>query len=422
MRTRQFARVEKIRSKERNLLEVLRRQVTQQTLDLFPPSVHPGTPLQYNAPIGGTSVTIYAPLVVLAQAPTRTYVVDTAPSPDPTGGFAPVTIPASNALCELDTDTIVNFAGQPAGEYTVYAAHQIAQEHPETRHPPTIYAEGAGVNSAHRDFFGHSEADNTPIPREAYDPTLTPETISEWVDRVAIAITTGTVGPHARLLIVNWNGSVITQVREPTNLYADMRAALARVTAAENTLGAHIGSRGSAHGLATTSQAGFMSVADKTKLDSAPSDVSAALAGKANLDSSGLIPIAELPRAASGFLAARGTGTAPHYREITAADAGALGLVPVFGALQTRLLRQFQPWVLPPGIYVMWTDAPFVSYGIPGDNFAAAAAPIAVRYEAGHESYPFWGGVLISTQDLRPTLQANAAIGDAQLYYRLLTG
>lgn len=342
MRTRQFARVEKIRSKERNLLEILRRQVTQQTLDLFPPSVHPGTPLQYNAPVGGTTVTIYSPLIVIAQAPTRTYVVDTAESPDPTGGFHPVTIPASNALCELADDVPINFAGQPAGEYTVFAAHQIAQEHPETRHPPTVYAEGAGVNPVHRDFFGHGEPDNTPIPREAFDPTLTPETVSEWVDRVSIGISTTPGEQHAHLLRVSWNGSVITQVRLPTDLYADMRTAFTRIRTAEDALNSHIGARGNAHGLATTSLAGFLSAADKTKLDNVPANTQEALNLKANA--------ASLASHIGARGNAHGTATQTEAGFMSAADKAKLDTAPdnigaaigTVGAIQNNTLTRAQ--------------------------------------------------------------------------------
>lgn len=342
MRTRQFARVEKIRSKERNLLEILRRQVTQQTLDLFPPSVHPGTPLQYNAPVGGTTVTIYSPLIVIAQAPTRTYVVDTAESPDPTGGFHPVTIPASNALCELADDVPINFAGQPAGEYTVFAAHQIAQEHPETRHPPTVYAEGAGVNPVHRDFFGHGEPDNTPIPREAFDPTLTPETVSEWVDRVSIGISTTPGEQHAHLLRVSWNGSVITQVRLPTDLYADMRTAFTRIRTAEDALNSHIGARGNAHGLATTSLAGFLSAADKTKLDNVPANTQEALNLKANA--------ASLASHIGARGNAHGTATQAEAGFMSAADKAKLDTAPenigaaigTAGAIQNNTLTRAQ--------------------------------------------------------------------------------
>lgn len=256
MRTRRFANTERIRSKERRLQEVLKRRDLALLLGTMPKGVL--TPVSHTTT--GTTSTVHAPLRALVATAQETWQVDFADVPDPTGGFEDVVIPAAKQIGELASDQVLSFAGQSVGTYVVYAQHKLADENPEQRDPPGKYAGGTGVFSEHRDFFNHGQADGTPIPREGYDSTLTPETVSEAVDRLTIAFAAENSVPAdaTPLVRVIWNGSsissseVVARTLDITDLYS------------------HIGSRGTnAHAVATTSVAGFMSAADKAKLDGA---------------------------------------------------------------------------------------------------------------------------------------------------------
>lgn len=289
MRTRRYALHERIRAKEFQLKEVLRRLDRQRLLEMFPVGIHPSTPLQFRS--SGSTVFIDAPLTAIVRASQRVWQVDPSPVPDPVGGFQDITIPELNVDAALLADTAVNFAGQSAGTYIIYAAHQYSEEHAESRQPPGIFADGAGVNPTHRDFFGHEHPDGTAIPREAYDPSLTPTTVSEIADRLTVGFALqGNVPPGvAELVRVAWNGSAITAT-DPVFRYSDVTD----IRTIEDRVNAHIGAGGNAHPVASPTVAGFMSAADKTKLNNVPANTSNALANKADLVG-GRIPNAQLP-------------------------------------------------------------------------------------------------------------------------------
>ena len=262
MRTRRFANTERIRSKERRLHQVnLRRD-----LALLHSVLPKGVLTDVLHTTTGTTSTIHTPLRALVVTAEETWRVDFAEVPDPTGGFDDVVIPPGKQVGELASDATVSFAGQPVGDYIVYAQHILVDENPETREPPGKYASGTGVFPEHRDFFGHGKPDGTPIPRENFDSTLTPETVSEAVDRLTIAFAAvDSVPANATPLIrVTWNGTSVVS-----------STVIAR-TLDFTTLYDHIGARGSdVHAVATTTTAGFMSAADKTKLDAATSSKTA---------------------------------------------------------------------------------------------------------------------------------------------------
>lgn len=257
MRTRRFADSELIRGKERRLLEVLRRQESARLFSMLPKGVI--GPFTHSTPVGSNSSTINAPLLVLVDTAAETWVVDQAAVPDPTGGFADVTIEAGRQIGELAANTALSFSGLPAGSYAIYATHDPKDENPETRQPPGKYAAGTGSFAEHRSFFGHSQSDGVPIPRESYDNTLAPTVVSERVDRVALAIAPATAVPSngTILLRIGWNGSMVVAVTD-----ASLRVDL-------SDLYNHIGSGGAAHALATIGSAGFMSSSDKTRLETA---------------------------------------------------------------------------------------------------------------------------------------------------------
>ena len=255
MRTRRFANTERIRSKERRLHQVnLRRD-----LALLHGVLPKGVLTDVLHTTTGTTSTVHTPLRALVATAEETWRVDFADVPDPTGGFDDVVIPAGKQVGELASDATVSFAGQSVGDYVVYAQHSLVDENPETREPPGKYAGGTGVFPEHRAFFNHGKADGTPIPREGFDSTLQPETVSEAVDRLTIAFAAvDDVPANATPLIrVTWNG---TSVASST--------VIAR-TLDFTTLYDHIGSGGSAHATATAFADGFMSAADKSKLSAA---------------------------------------------------------------------------------------------------------------------------------------------------------
>ena len=255
MRLRRHANTERLRSKELRLKEVLRRRDLALLLGMMPKGVL--TAVSHTS--AGTTTTIHAPLRALVATPQETWKVDFDMVPDPTGGFDDVVIPAGKQIGELATDQVVSFVGQPVGAYTVYAQHVLVDENPETREPPGKYAGGTGVFPEHRDFFGHGKPDGTPIPREGYDSTLTPEVVSEAVDRLTIAFAPkGSEPANATPLVeVIWNGTSIAS-----------STVIAR-TLDLTTLYDHIGAGGNAHAVATASVDGFMSAADKSKLNAA---------------------------------------------------------------------------------------------------------------------------------------------------------
>lgn len=259
MRTRRFADNELIRGKERRLLQVLARREMARTLSMLPRGIVGG--LSFSTPIGSNTITINAPLLALVESSAEMWTVDIATIPDPTGGFAPVEIEAGKQIGELANNTSVSLTGQPPGTYIVYAQHLPADENPETRTPPGKYAAGTGVYAEHRTFFGHSEADGTPIPREAYDDTLTPVVVSERVDRLTIGVATIGSEPSGAtpLLRIAWSGSAISAV-ENISRVLDF-----------SMLFAHIGAGGNAHATATANVAGFMSPQDKSLLTNATS-------------------------------------------------------------------------------------------------------------------------------------------------------
>lgn len=256
MRTRRFANSERIRAKERRLLEVLRRQQAALTLSAMPSGVLGS--LSYAAPIGSTTATIQAPLTMILPTAQESWVVDQDPVPDPTGGFDTVIIAPGKQIAELASSSVASFAGRPSGTYYVVARQTLVDENPETRNPPGKYAGGTGVYTEHETFFGHSQPLGAPIPREGYDDTLSPEVVSEAVDRMTIDISSGTpTGRDVALLQVSWSGSSIISASD-VSAKVDFGVLLN-----------HIGQGGAAHANATTSTAGFMSAADKTKLDQA---------------------------------------------------------------------------------------------------------------------------------------------------------
>lgn len=285
MRTRRFANNERIRSKERRLLEVERRRESARTLSALPKGIL-GT-LSHTT--SGTTSTINTPLLALVDTASENWQVDFASVPDPTGGFDDINIEAGKQIAELAAAQVLSFTGQALGTYIVYATHTLANENPETRNPPDKYAGGTGVFPEHRTFFGHGQADGQPIPREGYDSTLSGETVSEAVDRltVAYAVEASVPANATPLLSVVWDGSAITNSTviarslDFTDLYDHVGAgggahAVATtsvngfMSAADKTkLDNHIGSGGNAHADATTSTDGFMSAADKAKLDAA---------------------------------------------------------------------------------------------------------------------------------------------------------
>ena len=283
MRLRRHANTERLRSKELRLKEVLRRRDLALLLGMMPKGVL--TAVSHTS--AGTTTTIHAPLRALVATPQETWKVDFDMVPDPTGGFDDVVIPAGKQIGELATDQVVSFVGQPVGAYTVYAQHVLVDENPETREPPGKYAGGTGVFPEHRDFFGHGKPDGTPIPREGYDSTLTPEVVSEAVDRLTIAFAPkGSEPANATPLVeVIWNGTSIAS-----------STVIAR-TLDLTTLYDHIGAGGNAHAVATASVDGFMSAADKSKLDGA---TSAPTANRlAQRDANGRIKVAT-PAAGAG--------------------------------------------------------------------------------------------------------------------------
>jgi hypothetical protein len=261
MRVRRFANTERIRSKERRLGPVLHRRDLALLMGALPKGVLTGV----SHTTTGTTSTVHTPLRALVDVAEETWRVDFADVPDPTGGFDDVVIPAGKQIGELKEDAVVSFAGQPVGTYVVYAQHSLEDENAEQRDPPGKYAGGTGVFPEHRTFFGHSQADGTPIPREGYDSTLEPEVVSEAVDRLTIAYAlAANVPANATPLIeVVWDGTsvvsseVIARELDLTDLYD------------------HIGAGDTAHAVATTTTAGFMSAADKAKLDAATSSKTA---------------------------------------------------------------------------------------------------------------------------------------------------
>lgn len=258
MRTRRFANSEKIRSKDRRLHQVLKRRDFALLLKAMPKGVLDAV----SHTTAGTASTIHTPVRALVVTAEETWQVDFADTPDPTGGYDDVVIPAAKQIGELADDAVVSFVGQSVGTYIVYAQHDLEDENPEQRDPPGKFAGGTGSFTEHATFFGHGNADGTPIPREGYDNTLSPEIISEAVDRLTIGFASeGAVPTNATPLVsVVWNGTsvvssqVVARVLDLTTLYD------------------HISAGGSSHAVATTSTAGFMSAADKTKLDNATSN------------------------------------------------------------------------------------------------------------------------------------------------------
>lgn len=257
MRTRRYANNERIRAKDRRLVEVLKRQDFARTLSMFPAGIVGS--LSHSTPIGSTTSTINTPLLALVNTAQETWKVDFATIPDPTGGYQDVTIEPGKQIGELETSQVISFTGRPSGNYIIYATHLPVNENPETRNPPGRYAGGTGVFPEHRAFFSHGQSDGVPIPREAYDDTLTPEVISEHVDRLTISISPEASVPVGvtRLLEVAWSGGSVTAV---TNIAQALDI---------NQLFNHIGSGGNAHAQVTTSTDGFMSAADKLLLDQA---------------------------------------------------------------------------------------------------------------------------------------------------------
>lgn len=257
MRTRRFANNEKIRSKERRLLEVLRRKEQARTLSMLPKGVL--GQLSHSTPLGGTSITINTPLLALVQTSQEIWQVDFDTVPDSTGGFGDVTIEAGKQIAELASQQVFSLTGQPVGNYVIYATHSPSNENPETRNPPGKYAGGTGVFTEHATFFGHGQTIGDPIPREGYDDTLTPEVTSEHIDRLSInyAAEASVPANATKLLLVVWNGSSITST------------AILATTLDLQQLYDHIGSGGNAHAVATSALAGFLSAADKAKLDNA---------------------------------------------------------------------------------------------------------------------------------------------------------
>lgn len=276
MRIRRFANTERIRSKERRLHQVLRRYDMALLLSTFPKGVIGA--LSHTT--AGTTSTIHTPLRVLVDTAQETWKVDFAPVPDPTGGFADVVIPAARQVGELASQVVLSFAGQAVGPYIVYAQHQLADENPEQRDPPGKYAGGTGVFAEHKSFYGYGHSEGTPIPRDDYDSTLTPEVVSEAVDRLTINFTAeNSVPSNATPLIrVVWNGASISS------------AEVVARTIDLGTLFSHLGAGGNAHAVATTSLAGFMSATDKAKLDAATANATASTL--AMRDASGRLKVA----------------------------------------------------------------------------------------------------------------------------------
>lgn len=311
MRTRRYALHERIRAKEFQLKEVLRRLDRQRLLEMFPVGIHPDTPLQFRS--SGSTVFIDAPLTAIVSAAQRAWQVDPSPVPDPVGGFQDITIPELNVDATLLADTAVDFSGQSAGTYIIYAAHRYSEEHSESRQPPGVFADGAGVNPTHRDFFDYAHPDGTAIPREAYDPSLTPTTVSEIADRLTVGFARqGNVPPGvAELVRVALSSSGTISAADPVFRYSDVTD----IRTVEDRVNAHIGAGGDAHPVASPTVAGFMSAADKTKLNNAPTNTSNALSNKADIVG-GRIPNSQLPT----------SGTANRVLKVGAANSN-----PVYG-------------------------------------------------------------------------------------------
>lgn len=264
MRTRRYANNERIRSKERRLLEVLRRLDSATLWGTFPPGVI-GT-LQYLATASTHVVTVYAPLAAVVPTSAEQWVVDQDPTPSPTGGFADVTIPAACQVADLLQTTNVSLTGQPSGTYTLYAAHQVADENPETRNPPGKYASGGGVFTEHRAFFGYVHSDGEPIPREEYDASLAPVAVSELRDRIILGFVSGTSWPANTAPLLRIAYSQTSGIQSATPIYR---------TISLSAMFDHIGRGGvAAHPDATTAESGFMSAADKLILQNLGTAVS----------------------------------------------------------------------------------------------------------------------------------------------------
>lgn len=255
MRTRRYANVERIRSKERRLVEVLRRREAARTTAMLPRGFIGD--LVYTAVAGGTSATIHTPLLAVVDTAQEVWQVDFDAVPDPTGGFDDVTIEAGRQISELAADAVFSFAGKASGTYVLYAAHSLDDENSETRDPPGQYASGTGANAVHNAYYGLAHTVGDPIPRDDYDNSLTSVAVSEAVDRLTITLALEASVPAAatKLLKIVWSGTQITSV------------AVAGTKIDLKDVYTHIGAGGSAHAAATSAAAGFMSAADKAKLD-----------------------------------------------------------------------------------------------------------------------------------------------------------
>lgn len=256
MRTRQFANVERIRSKERRLLEVLRRQEQQRVLSAFPKGILKNTPLSFTASIGGTTVTINAPLLAVVDVPQTTWVVDQGSPQDPTGGFADVVIEPGRQIGSLKSSQTISMAGKAANTYWVYVDHVLEEENPETRNPPGKYTDGGGVFTEHRAFYGYGSttpnADGEPIPRNDYDASLSGQTVSEKVDRLEVKVVTKQgFNPGSAtgtpLVEIGWDGNAITSTYTIAHVInfdqqvSDIKSQLTRIQALEALTGTGVG-------------------------------------------------------------------------------------------------------------------------------------------------------------------------------------
>lgn len=235
MRTRSHALVEKIESKELLLKEALRRR----DLVLLGTTLQTGVigQLYFSGGVGGASLTILMPLRAILPSAERIISVDRSATPDPTGGYGDVTVPAGKVISELEGDSIVSFIGRAAGTWQIYLEHRYTQENPQTKYPPGLYHPGTGVTPEFKTFFGVAAALGAAVPRGDYSTELTSETVTETVDRVVVGVVAaGSVPNNAHAVLqITWDGSVITGV---ANIYTPVSAADldARLKAAENSV------------------------------------------------------------------------------------------------------------------------------------------------------------------------------------------
>lgn len=303
MRLRRYAKVQLLTAKELRLKEALRRRDLALLLSAYPTGILGA--LSYNQ--GATTITVNTPL--RAIVPTAEEVLSViSPGDDTTGGYTDVTIPAGRQIAELASNAAISFAGFASGTYTIYATHTTADENPVTQAPPGQNYGGPGATQAYIDFHELTgAATGDPVPRPDYDDSLSSEIVQELVDRLTITVTSGTVpSSGVPLLSVAWNGAAFTSVTEIARTVSLANSAaleilntLLGVDGANSGLDADYldgqhgsyyrdannlnagtlpaarfndtahGARGGGtlHAVATTGASGFMSNADKSKLD-----------------------------------------------------------------------------------------------------------------------------------------------------------